>query len=153
MLTSDPIDGGFTSSTLQLNGDTGTNLRTAGVWARFVGIVGLIFGGLFAVGVIIAFLGSLFMGGDDLFGVGAGSGMLSLIMIFYLAVIVFSVYLAWLSFDFGRRSIQSVDRGDQLSLDQAFVSLKRLYICTGGLLILYLFATLGFVLVGFVGLA
>ncbi|MGB3548484.1 MAG: hypothetical protein WBA17_16040 [Saprospiraceae bacterium] len=138
MTTSDPIDSGFTSSTLQLNGTTGTNLRTAGIWARFVGIVGLIVGGLFALGVVIFFVGSIFIGQDDFLGVGSQAGLLSLVLFFYVAVILFSVYLAWLSFDFGRRAIRAVDQGHQASLDRAFASLKTLYICTGGLVILYI---------------
>ena len=103
------------------------NLRKAGKWGRFLGIVYMVF-----IGIGIACM--FFFGGTFLTMAGMGSDqgpnmtqvMLPLFL-FYGVFFAIFLYLSYLLYSFGSKAMVAVDRGDETAVTDSFGSLGRLF--------------------------
>jgi hypothetical protein len=134
MLADNTLDNGYGSG-LALSSEDAANLRKAGKWGRFLGIVSMIFLGL----GIVAFLGfgstmiAMMMGGDAGMAGGAMTGMI----VFYVAMFAFSFYLVYLLYKFGAEAVTAVDQGDNQAMTRSFASLGRMLKIYGIIMVIY----------------
>ncbi|PPK84601.1 hypothetical protein CLV84_3763 [Neolewinella xylanilytica] len=131
-----------------------TNLRKAGKWGRFLGIVYMVSIGI-GIGFIILFGGTAM----TLAGMGSETGnpfasfMLPMLL-FYGLFFAIMLYLAYLLYSFGAKAMLAVDQGDQTAMTASFGSLGRLFKILGILTIIQLaFMALSIVLFLFSGAA
>ena len=137
MIESTTLDDGYGSG-LSVDAAAAANLRKAGKWARFIGIVTMVFIGIGIVS-LIAFGGTffaLFLGGGDA-GAGMGAIMTPFLLI-YVLLLAFFLYLTYLLYRFGVKAMATVDHGDAAALQEAFGSLGRLLKIYGILMIISL---------------
>ena len=109
------------------------NLRNAGKWARFIAIVAMV-----GIGI---FLFTLIVGGSSMaasMGLGDGAGIGLVVLLIYGALMVFSLYLMYLQYQFGNHAMQAVDRSDGSALSQSLAALGRYYKITGVIMAIYL---------------
>ena len=130
------------------------NLRKAGKWGRFLGIVYMVFIG---IGVLIMFL----FGGTMMTIAGMGNPQGPNIAQFMLPMLLFYgvffaifLYLAYLLYNFGSKAMVAVDRGDETAITASFGSLGRLFKILGIVTIIQLaFTALSVVIFLFSGAA
>lgn len=144
------LDGGYGGS-LTIDSGTAANLRKAGKWARFIGIVTMVFIGL-AVVAVVGF-GSTFlaMAMGPTLGTGGG-GFITGILGFYVLMLAIFFYLTYLLYNFGAKAMEAVDQQDGVAMNSSFSSLSRLLKIYGVLMIIQLaFTVIWFVGVAFAG--
>ncbi|WP_420458813.1 hypothetical protein [Neolewinella sp.] len=141
MIGDTTLDSGYGSG-LMVDGPVAANLRNAGKWARFVGIALLIVIGLSLIPFL--FTGTAAFS-DPAFGPIAAFATPFLIVV--VAVTLFSLYLYYLVFDFGRKAMRAVDNNDQLAMQSSIASLSKLFSIIGILVVVYL-VIIGVVFVG-----
>lgn len=118
------LDGGMTPGGIHLGPEDYSNLRTAGKWGRFLGLVGLISTGLALValvlfgGTMLAFMSDDVGGGEAVFGTG--------ILFVYGLFFVLFLYPYWMLYQFSTKILTAVDTGNQSAATQAFASLKSM---------------------------
>ncbi len=101
------------------------NLRKAGKWGRFIGLVSMVSVGLVVVMLFLfsgTFIGVLSMSQP---GLDIAAWMLPLIIIYGLLFAVF-LYLAYLLYNFGNKAMEAVDHGSAQAITTSFASLGRL---------------------------
>lgn len=132
MLDNTTLDAGYHGG-LIIEGNAAANLRKAGKWARFTGITLIIF-------TAISLLSFAFTGASmfDQPGLEAFSAFGVPLFILLFALTLFSLYLYYLIFDFGRKAMQAVDNKDQLAMQSSFASLSSFYTIVGVLIMIYL---------------
>ena len=136
MIADTTLDSGYGGG-LSLSTEDTANLRKAGKWGRFLGVVSMVFLGL----AILAFIGFgatmlATMGLNEQAGIPAGAT--TFLIIFYVAVFVFSFYMVYLLYKFGTAAIEAVDRHDQLAMTKSFASLGRMLKIYGIITVIYL---------------
>ncbi len=132
----DSLDNGYRNGPA-LPPEGAANLRKAGKWGRFMGIVSMAGLGLFIL-IFVAF-GSTFMvmaGMGDMSG-GMGGGM-TVILGIYALLFAVMFYLAYLLYSFGTDAMQAVDQGNTQAMVSSFGSLGRLFKILGVLTLVQL---------------
>ena len=129
---SSPLDADFATE-LNLSRQDAANLRKAGKWGRFLGIVSMVFIGITLLFVV--FSGSTFLA---LAGMGDGGVLVTVMLAVYAAAILLLFYLSYLLYQFGSRAVIAVDNSDPASTSQSLASLARLFKIYGILTIVYL---------------
>lgn len=147
------IDDNVSKDGLSFSPQLKIDLDNLAYWARFLGIVGLVFSVIFLLFIIVG--GSMFlsiMGGGAL---GAESGMPAAFGTAYLVIMgaffAFYAYLAYLLFDSGRKLKTGLRMSDQGSIEAGITKLKTLFKIVGILTmvlvviygIIFLFALIG----------
>lgn len=131
-----PIDGDMTSST-DMNSELRDHFRTAGKWGRFIAIVGLAMTGLMLVTMLFTG-GAMFSMMADTPGFGGGAGAFGgAMMIFYLAIFLFSAYIYYLLYKFSVDAIKAADRDDMVTAASAMKSLGTLFKIVGVITAIY----------------
>lgn len=134
MIGDTTLDGGYGAGLTLTSTDT-ANLRKAGKWGRFLGILSMVLIGL----VILAFIGfgstmiALMSGGQ----IGAG-GIGTVMIGCYLLLLGFTFYLTYLLYKFGAEAVIAVDNGDGLAMTRSLASLGRLFKIYGIMTVIYL---------------
>lgn len=129
------LDDGY-SAGISLSSLDAANLRKAGKWARFVGIVYLVFTGLGILSFIFTGGSTLaMMTANDTIGLGA---FIIPFIILYVLILGFTLYLVYLMYKFGSQAVEAVDNGNQPAMTQSFSALGRLYKILGILTVIYL---------------
>lgn len=140
------LDGGLGGgAALALSTEDTANLRKAGKWARFIGIVTMVIVGLSLLFIIFA--GSSFMALAGLGDVPGGASFGVFFVIIYGLILALGLYLAYLLFNFGKKAVTAVDQGSQIAMTESFGSLAKLYQIYGILMLIYV----GFLALGVVG--
>jgi len=125
------------------------HLKETGMWARFLGIVGIVFSFLFAIialfaGTILANMGGVY---SQLSSSSAGT-----ITVSYLLIAVVAFFASLFLYRFGKKTKLALLQTNQEQLTAAFLNLKLYHRIAGIITILYLviitLAILGGVLVG-----
>jgi hypothetical protein len=134
MIGETTLDDGYGAG-LSLTTADSANLRKAGKWARFLGIVSMIFLGLFIVG-LIGFGGTMMamMSGGE---IGAGTGAATAGIVVYVAIFAFSFYLVYLLYKFGAEAVTAVDHGDGQAMSRSLASLGRMLKIYGIITVIY----------------
>ncbi|MBB4079540.1 hypothetical protein GGR28_002165 [Lewinella aquimaris] len=139
MERSSTLDDGY-GSELTLTRQDAANLRKAGKWGRFLGIVSMAFVGIF---LLVAVL----FGGTFLALVGATGGMapfngggvlLTITLAVYAAIFLLLFYLSYLLYKFGAEATVGIDHGNSRAVSDALGALARLFKLYGILTIAYL---------------
>ena len=139
MIGTTTLDDGYGSG-LSLTPTDAANLRKAGKWGRFLGIVSMVFIGL----AILAFIGfggtmlAMMTGGQ----IGGAGGAATAMVVFYVAAFGFGFYLVYLLYKFGAEAITAVDHGDGAAMTRSLASLGRMLKIYGIVTVIY-FAFLG----------
>ena len=133
------LDSGYGSS-LVIDPTAAANLRKAGKWARFVGIVSMVSIGLVVV-LLVLFGGSFFALALGTQAGGAAGGMIMGMVVLYGIFFAIVFYLTYLLYDFGAKALATVDRGDTMAMAESFASLGRLLKIFGILTIIQLIFT------------
>ena len=134
MIGDSTLDGGY-STGLSLSSEDTANLRKAGKWGRFLGIISMVFLGL----IILAFIGfggtmvAMMSGGQFGGGGGAATGLI----VFYVALFAFSFYLVYLLYKFGAEAVIAVDNHDSVAMTKSLASLGRMLKIYGILTVIY----------------
>jgi hypothetical protein len=136
MIADTTLDSGYNVG-LSLSSEDSANLRKAGKWGRFLGIVSMVALGL-AILAFVGFGATLLatMGFSEQAGMPAG--VTTFLVIFYVAVFVFSFYMVYLLYKFGTAAIAAVDRHDQAAMTKSFASLGRMLKIYGIITVIYL---------------
>ncbi|MGB3801998.1 MAG: hypothetical protein WA952_19415 [Lewinella sp.] len=135
--TTEPLDDRYGSGA-SLPPEGSQNLRKAGKWGRFLGIVSMVGIGL---GIVFIFLfGSTAMA---MSGMGGETGnpfasVMLPIILFYGFFFAIMLYLSYLLYSFGSKAMVAVDQGDDLAMVSSFGSLGRLFKILGILTIIQL---------------
>ncbi|WP_116108545.1 DUF5362 family protein [Lewinella sp. IMCC34191] len=134
----DPLDDRYGSGTALLPPEGSENLRKAGKWGRFLGIVSMVSIG---IGIILMLL----FGGTAMTMAGMGgetgnpfAAVILPVILFYGIFFAIMLYLAYLLYNFGAQAMQAVDRGDQAAMTTSFASLGKLLKILGILTIIQL---------------
>ena len=128
------LDGGYGTG-LNLSSEDTANLRKAGKWGRFLGIISMVFLGL----IILAFIGfgstmvAMMSGGQFGGGGGAATGLI----VFYVALFAFSFYLVYLLYKFGAEAVTAVDNHDSVAMTKSLASLGRMLKIYGIITVIY----------------
>lgn len=122
---------------LQVETDAYTSLRETGIWARFLGILGMIVSTFvvlagFVVGPMLSRMGDMAQQ-NPLFMLGSVG-----ITIFYLALGALGFFISWQCYKFGTNSKNAIQTGDNQSLTASFYNLKLLFRVQGIIAILYI---------------
>ncbi len=133
MIGDTTLDGGY-STGLSLSPQDTANLRKAGKWGRFLGIISMVFLGL----IILAFIGFggtmvAMMSGGQFGGGGAATGLI----VFYVALFAFSFYLVYLLYKFGAEAVIAVDNNDSVAMTKSLASLGRMLKIYGIITVIY----------------
>ena len=137
MISSTTLDSDYGNG-LTLSPTDTANLRKAGKWGRFLGIVSMVFCAL-AILLIIGFGGTMFASLAILSPeLGAGGGAVTALIVFYVAILAFSFYITFLLYKFGSEAVAAVDSGDAAAMTRSFASLARLLKIYGIITIVYL---------------
>jgi len=107
------------SNQLTVEGEAKNYLSETAKWAKFLSIVGFVFIGLIA----IMLLGTVFIGGDGLGGLGLSEG----IGILPLLVLVIYFYPIFKLYKFSRHAKNSIAATSSSELTHALDNLKALY--------------------------
>ncbi|CAH1000669.1 hypothetical protein LEM8419_01803 [Neolewinella maritima] len=146
MIGDTTLDSGYGSG-LTVDGLAAANLRKAGKWARFLGIVTMVSIG---IGVILLVLfGGTFLALALGSGGEAVGGAMTGILIVYGVIFALFFYLTYLLYNFGAKAVATVDRGDTVAMAEAFASLSRLLKIFGIFTIIQLL----FTAIAFIGIA
>lgn len=105
---------------LQVDHELSSSLNDISRWAKFVGIAGFIFAGLFFLAAF--FIGKLFSSIMP-FGSGMGAGGALVTIIYVILALLFFVPSLFV-FNFGRKIQYAIRNNDQESLNSAFSNLK-----------------------------
>ena len=127
-----PLDSSYGNGPALSSADT-ANLRKAGKWARFIGIVAMV-----GIGIFLFFL---FVSGGTMIasmGLGDAGGLGVVVLVIYGALMLFSLYMMYLQYQFGTQAVQAVDRDDNGALSQSLAALSKYYKITGVLMAIYL---------------
>ena len=143
MIGDTTLDGGYGTG-VSLSVEDAANLRKAGKWARFVGIVGMVFTALGLIFVVGFSSTMMAMAGLDDFGGGAGAGIF--FIIFYGAMLAFGFYMVYLLYKFGAKAMEAVDANSSVATSESLFSLARFFKIYGVLMAIYI----GFVLLGLI---
>jgi hypothetical protein len=105
-------------------------------WGNFLAIVGFILSGLLAVialfaGTIFSYFSAMNSSGGSFIGAG-------FITVLYLLIAAFNFYVALLVYRFSKKMKIALGSNDQVSLNESFLNLKRLYKFLGIITIIYL---------------
>ena len=121
---------------LRLSAADTANLRKAGKWGRFLGILSMIF---MALMILFIFLfGGTFMALSGMAtDVGGGSAMVVFFVI-YGAIFGLMFYLSYLLYKFGADAVTAVDQGNVAASSSALAALARLFKIYGILAIVYI---------------
>ena len=148
------LDTGYGANGLTLTTEATANLRKAGKWGRFIGIVYMCLIAAFILFFIVGgstFFAMMGLGGPAGGGDGLGAGVFGFFLVIYGLVFAFTFYLMYLLYQFGNKAMAAVDSNDSAALVSSLGSLGRLCKITGILIIIYLaFMGLGLIF-GLVG--
>jgi hypothetical protein len=122
---------------LHIDATAQSYLSETAKWGNFLSIVGFILSGLIAIialfaGTIFSRLTSIYTNGNAVF---AGTGI---IMIVYLLIAALYFFMSLLLYRFSKKMKIALYSSDQLSLNDSFLNLKKLYKLFGILTIIYL---------------
>ncbi|MCP9237004.1 hypothetical protein [Lewinella sp. JB7] len=129
------LDGDY-SAELSLTRQDAANLRKAGKWGRFLGIVSMVFVGIFLI-LVVGFGGTMM----TVFGLGAPEGtgvMMTIVLAFYAGILLLLFYLSYLLYKFGAEAVTAVDHTDARAVAGSLAALARLFKLYGILTIVYL---------------
>ncbi len=137
------IDSNLAGSGFALSSADQTNLRTAGKWARFLAIIGLV---SMALVVLMMLFGggtmmALMMGGGmgaSPYDTGAAVGAGAFMFIFYGIFIAAGIYLYWLLYQFGDKAMKAVDSGNTALMSESLAAQSKMYKIIGILAAIYL---------------
>ncbi|NJB87066.1 hypothetical protein GGR26_002843 [Lewinella marina] len=115
------------------------NLRKAGKWGRFLGVLSMAGIGFFLV--VMVLFGGTFMAVSGLGAATGGGGFMTGVLVIYALVFLFLFYLSYLLYQFGSEAVAAVDNGSPQSVTDAFGALARLFKLYGILAIFYLGST------------
>ena len=119
---------------LQVDSIAHTHLKEAAMWAKLLGIVGIVISVIFAVLALFAGTFMETMSG----GVGLGAGMGVMISVVYLIAAGINFALALFMFRFGTKMKVALQTIDQENFNNSLYNLKLLYRVAGILVIIYL---------------
>ena len=116
-----------------------TNLRKAGKWGRFIGIVSMASIG-FLLLMLVLFSGTIISTMDaDPFGSAQGLAQwMAPMLVFYGLFFALFLYLAYLLYSFGSNAMTAVDRSDEQAITASFGALARLFKIMGVLTVIQL---------------
>ena len=120
MESNQPLDSNINGD-LNLSTDNRFDLREAATWAKFLAIVGFVFIGL---GVLGIFSFGAIMASSP---VGGMAGMSSLIMVFYILILLIYFLPILYLFRFATKIKSAVNSNSQMDMDTAFSNLKAHY--------------------------
>ena len=136
MYTSDsPLDTDYRGSAPLLPSEGSANLRKAGKWGRFLGIVSMVGVGLMIVMVLLLGGTLLSFGGDQTGNIG--QWMIPVVLL-YGAMFAVMLYLSYLLYHFGAKAMTAVDTGSSADMTASFGSLGRLLKILGILTVIQL---------------
>jgi hypothetical protein len=147
------LDSGMNRYEMGLTESLKQSLYTQAYWGRILGITGMVFYGLFLIGIIFGgsfLMKALSMSRPEL---GAASTYL---LIFYGAIIGFGLFMSYLLFNFGNKVKKGLTNDDINMVETGSKDLAKLFKITGiitiGFIVLYaliiVVALVGFSAVG-----
>ena len=156
METSYPLDDNFTTSGVQITEEIKAYLYEMAKWGKFLSIMGFIFIGFMAFGVLsLLFVGGTALAGLDEFGAAGGLGF-GFIAILYGLMIVLYFFPTLYLYRFSDKVKIALNTDDQITLSEGFKNLKSLFkfwgIFTAILLGFYAILFIGSIFIGGLGM-
>lgn len=124
----DTLDEIVNSGEANLNVKARTHLKTASLWAKFVGIVLFIFTGLVFTACVFMFINAA--------GSSYGNDEMLMLGVTYLISSVLYFFVAKFVFDFGRHTKRGIKNNSQEAVEKGIKGLKNHFVLMGVLMII-----------------
>jgi hypothetical protein len=121
---------------LRIDSITQSYLSETAKWTNFLGIMGFIFSGLIAIAAF--FMGTILTTTMNTYGNGGtaiGGGVITVV---YLILAAVNFFMALFLYRFAQKMKIALQANDQLTLNESFLNLKKLFKLAGILTIVYL---------------